>query len=95
MKFNFSMKKLILLLLLFIGLTGVSYADHLEKWTDDQLCRWINNPPTLTHIVTEINMRGLYCDDGVSIKKLTANYKRYSSSKVNLSVGKIKLKRLK
>ncbi len=70
MKYNISIKKLILLLLLFIGLTGVSYADHLEKWTDDQLCRSINNPPTLAHIATEVNMRGLYCDDGVSIKKV-------------------------
>ena len=62
------MKKLILLLLLSIGLTCISYAGNLNKWTDDQLCGRMNNPPHLTHIVAEINMRGLYCDDGVAIK---------------------------
>ncbi len=62
------MKKPILLLLLSIGLTSVSYASHLNKWTDDQLCGWMNNPPHLTHIVAEINARGLYCDGGVAIK---------------------------
>ena len=64
------MKKLILLLLLSIGLTCISYAGNLNKWTDDQLCGRMNNPPHLTHIVAEINMRGLYCDDGVAIKKV-------------------------
>ena len=62
------MKKLILLLLLSIGLTGVSYAGHLDNWTGDQLCRWADNPPPHSHIVTEISMRGLYCDDDVAIK---------------------------
>ena len=62
------MKKPILLLLLSIGLTCASYASHLNKWTDDQLCGWMNNPPHLTHIVAEINARGLYCDGGVAIK---------------------------
>ena len=62
------MKKLPLLLLLFFGLTSMSYGGYLDKWTDNQLCGWMDKPPPPTHIVDEVNIRGLYCDGGFAIK---------------------------
>ena len=83
------MKKLPLLLLLFFGLTPMSYGGYLDNWTDNQLCGWMNKPPSPTHIVAEVNMRGLYCDGGVAIKTvktqitkdliLTSKLKRWKS----------------
>ena len=66
------MKKLFLLLLCSLGLTSISYAGYLDDWTDDQLCGWIDNPSPPAHIVAEVNMKGLYCDDGVAIKTVKA-----------------------
>ena len=38
-------KRLLLLLLLSIGITGLSYGDSLDDWSDDSLCGWMENPP--------------------------------------------------
>ena len=64
------MKKLLLLILLSLGLTTISYGDYLDNWTDNELCGWMDNPPPPAYIIAEVNMRGLYCDDGVAIKKV-------------------------
>ena len=64
------MKKLLLLLFLSLGLTTISYGSYIENWTDNELCRWMDNPLPRTHIIDEINLRGLYCEDGVAIKKV-------------------------
>ncbi len=84
------MKKLPLLLLLFFGLTPMSYGGYLDNWTDNQLCGWMNKPPSPTHIVAEVNMRGLYCDSGFAIKTvkipitkeslLESRYQRWKNS---------------
>jgi len=49
-------------------LTSTSFAGYLDDWTDDQLCGWMDDPPSPPYIVAEVNMRGLNCDGGVSIK---------------------------
>jgi len=63
-------KKLLLLILLSLGLTTISYGVYLETWTDSELCGWMDNPLPPVNIIAEVNMRGLYCDDGVSIKTI-------------------------
>ena len=62
------MKKLLLLILLSLGLTTISYGDYLDNWTDNELCGLMDNPLPPTQIIAEVNMRGLYCDGGVAIK---------------------------
>ena len=60
--------KLTILILLSLGLTSISLAGYLDDWTDDLLCGWMDKPPPPTHIVAEVNIRGLYCDGGFAIK---------------------------
>ena len=59
-----------LILLCSLGLTSISYAGYLDDWTDDQLCGWMDNPSPPTHIVAEVNIKGLDCDGGVAIKTI-------------------------
>ena len=67
---NSNMKKLLLLILLSLGLTTISYGAYLDNWTDNELCGWVDNPLPPRHIIDEVNVRGLYCEDGVAIKTL-------------------------
>ena len=62
------MKKLLLLILLSLGLTTISYGDYLDNWTDNELCGRIDNPLSPAYIIAEVNMRGLYCEGGVAIE---------------------------
>ena len=55
------MKKLFLLLLLSLGLTTISYADNLDDWTKEQLCKWKYLPPA--DVVAEIKKRNLRCGE--------------------------------
>ena len=55
------MKKLLLTLLLSLGLTTISSAGYLDDWTDDQLCRWMDNPSPPDYMVDEVKKRGLSC----------------------------------
>ena len=60
------MNKLLLLLLLFLGLSSISYANNTPDMNNDAPCGWkfLASP----HIVTVINKRRFSCDDGVAIK---------------------------
>ena len=64
------MKKLLLLILLSLGLTTISYGVYLDNWTDNELCGLVDNPLPPSHIIDEVNVRGLYCEGGVAIKTL-------------------------
>ena len=72
------MKKLFLLILLSLGLTTISYGVYLDNWTDNELCEWIDNPLPSAHIISEVKMRGLYCDGGVSIKTVITSITKES-----------------
>ena len=61
------MKKLLLLILLSLGLTTISYGGYLDNWTDNELCGWMDSAPP-ANIIAEVNMRGLYCDGVVDVK---------------------------
>ena len=62
------MKKLLLLLLLSLGLTSISYGGYLDDRTDDQLCRWMDSLSPPDHIIAEVKKRGISCEGGVAIK---------------------------
>ena len=64
------MKKSFLFLVLSIGLANISSADYLDDWSDKDLCGWMDNPSPPTHIVAEVNIKGLDCDGGVAIKTI-------------------------
>ena len=63
------MKKL-LLLILSIGLSQLSYADYLDDWPDDALCGWMENPSPPSYMVEEVITRGISCSGGVAINNL-------------------------
>jgi hypothetical protein len=63
------MKKLFLLLLLSISLKTISSPVYLGDWTVDQTCGWVNKPSPHSVIVSEINLKSLYC--GVSVDTKT------------------------
>ena len=54
MKYNLSMKKRFLFLLITIFLTSVSSADYLDDWSDDSLCGWMENPSPPSYMVEEV-----------------------------------------
>ena len=62
------MKKLLLLILLSLGLTTISYGGYLDNWTNNELCVWMDNPLPPAQIIDEVNVRGLYCEGGIAIK---------------------------
>ena len=86
------MKKIPLLLLFSFGFTSISLASYLDNWTGDQLCGWMNNQPPPTHIIAEVNMRGLYCVGGVSIKTVKKPITKESILESRLKRWKSKLK---
>ena len=58
------MKKLFLLLLLFLGLISISSADYLDDWPDDALCSWMDNPSPPSYMVEEVKTRDISCSGG-------------------------------
>ena len=58
------MKKLLLILILFSA--SVS-ADFFDKWTDDNLCGWVDTPATPDKITAEVKKRKINCVGGNAI----------------------------
>ena len=63
------MKKLTLLILLFLGLTSISSASYLDDWTDDQICGWMESPTPPEYIIEEAVKRNLDCAPESAKKK--------------------------
>ena len=59
--YNHSMKKLLLLLLLSLGLIGHSYAGPYDDWPDDAICMWLDMKPTHAGYLGEAKKRELSC----------------------------------
>ena len=57
--YNFLMKKIILIA--FIGLSTVSYANSFDDWSNEDLCRWIDAVQVPDPILLEIKVRDLVC----------------------------------
>jgi hypothetical protein len=67
-KYNSNMKKFFPLVLLFLGLTTVSYGSYLDDWTDDQLCGWMDKPSPPAYIAAEVMERGISCGGGIAAR---------------------------
>ena len=78
------MKKLLLLLLLSLGLTSISYGGYLDDWPDDALCGWMDNPSPPAHIVAEVKKRGISCDSGVASKKTKTSTKEKTQESLSI-----------
>jgi len=59
------MKKLILIA--FIGLSTVSYANSFDDWSNEDLCRWIDAVQVPDPILLEIEVRDLVCLSSLEI----------------------------
>ena len=59
-----------LFLIFSIGITGLSYADYLDDWADNDLCSWMENPSPPSYMVEEVITRGISCSGGVAINNL-------------------------
>ena len=62
------MKKLLLILLLSLGLTSISYAGPYDDWPDDAICMWLDIKPTHAGYLGEAKKRGISCEGGVAVK---------------------------
>tara|TARA_B110000008_G_scaffold270571_1_gene300968 strand:- start:955 stop:1779 length:825 start_codon:yes stop_codon:yes gene_type:complete len=61
------MKKYSLILLLNMSLVALAHADnHIDDWTDNQLCGWMQSSAIPKYISDEVGERELYCIDGIS-----------------------------
>ena len=64
------MKHFSFFVLLYAAFTTLAYADtHIDSWTDNQLCGWMQSSDIPKYISDEVNERELYCIDGVSTEE--------------------------
>jgi len=66
------MKKIILLLILSVGLTSISYADYFDDFTDEGICLWLKQSPDNPSYSSQAKKRGLNCSGGNSIGRTNA-----------------------
>jgi hypothetical protein len=66
------MKKLILLLILSVGLTSISYADYFDDFTDEGICLWLKQSPENPSYSAQAKKRGLNCSGGNLIGRTNA-----------------------
>jgi len=86
------MKKPLLLILLFLGLTTFnSYAGYLDDWTDEQLCGWMDSPSPPEYMVVEAKNRGLSCANNIASKTSTKTTGKSSQNLFDLDYKKGKL----
>ena len=64
------MKKLLLLFL--SSLISIAYANNLDDWTDEDLCRWLDSTSTPEQILDEIDARETICYLSFDSNVLTA-----------------------
>ena len=57
--------------LFLISLISVSYANYLDDWTDEDLCRWIDAALIPEHISDEIYARQVLCFNDPEVIELT------------------------
>ena len=66
------MKKIILLLILSVGLTSISYADYFDDFTDEGICLWLKQSPDNPSYSSQAKKRGLNCSGGNLIGRTNA-----------------------
>ena len=60
------------LFLFLISLTSLSYANYLDAWTDEDLCRWLDAALIPEHISEEIYTRKTICPKDFEVIELTS-----------------------
>ena len=86
------------LFLFLISLASVSYANYLNDWTDEDLCRWMDAALIPEHISQEIYTRKIVCFNDSEAIELISQVTYISdngtvfpspkpSAKVNMSSG--------
>jgi len=57
--------------LFLISLTSMSYANYLDDWADEDLCRWMDAALIPEHISDEIYARQVLCFNDPEVIELT------------------------
>ena len=58
--------------LFLISLISVSYANYLDDWTDEDLCRWMDAALIPEHISDEMYERKVVCFKDTAVIELTS-----------------------
>ena len=66
------------LFLLLTSLISISYANYLDDWTNEDLCRWMDADLIPEHISDEIYVRKVVCFNDSEVIELT-NQAKYVS----------------
>ena len=56
--------------LFLISLISISYADYLDDWTDEDLCRWMDAALIPEHISEEMYARKVVCTNNSEVIEL-------------------------
>ena len=68
------------LFLFLISLSSLSYANYLEDWTDEDLCRWMDAALIPEHISQEIYTRKIVCFNDSEAIELTSQATYFSEN---------------
>ena len=60
------------LFLFLISLTSLSYANYLDDWTDEDLCRWMDAALIPEHVSDEMYSRKVECVNDSEVIELTS-----------------------
>ena len=58
--------------LFLISVRSISYANYLDDWTDEDLCRWMDAALIPEHISDEIYVRKVVCFNNSEFIELTS-----------------------
>jgi len=59
------------LFLFLSSLLSISYANYLDDWTNEDLCRWMDAEPVPAHISDEIYSRKIVCFNDFEVVELS------------------------
>jgi len=59
------------LFLFLMSLISISYANYLDGWTDEDLCRWMDAALIPEHISDEMYARKVVCINDFEVTELT------------------------
>jgi len=80
------LKRILLILFLAIGLTGVSFAGAYDDWPDDAVCMWLDMKPTHEGYLGEAKKRSLTCEGGKAV--VGAAPAKTTATKITTSTNK-------
>jgi len=65
-----NINKLLVFLMIFIGITGVSYGALFDDWTDNQLCEWMDQAIPPWPIKAQVLKRKITCSKGIAAAEI-------------------------